>query len=55
LHTILGKENAGQKGKVGIHDCMSNLAPIHIDMNSPSDGNMDIWRNTLLGTLENCR
>ncbi|RYR03792.1 hypothetical protein Ahy_B06g083117 [Arachis hypogaea] len=55
LHTISGKENTGQKGKVGIHDCMSNLAPIHIDMNSPRDGNMDIWHNTLLGTLENCR
>ncbi|XP_020976757.1 uncharacterized protein LOC110271023 [Arachis ipaensis] len=55
LHTISGKENAGQEGKVGIHDCMSNLAPIHIDMNSPRDGNMDIWHNTLLGTLENCR
>ncbi|KAL1365428.1 hypothetical protein HN51_013456 [Arachis hypogaea] len=46
LHTISGKENAGQEGQVGIHDCMSNLAPIHIDMNSPRDGNMDSLSNS---------
>ncbi|XLS97866.1 hypothetical protein HN51_040601, partial [Arachis hypogaea] len=48
LHTISGKENTGQKGKVGIHDCMSNLAPIHIDMNSPRD---DLVDNQLTGPI----
>ncbi|XP_061350338.1 PH, RCC1 and FYVE domains-containing protein 1 [Gastrolobium bilobum] len=46
LHTISGKENAGQEGKVGIHESLPNLAPIHTDINSPRDGNMDSLSNS---------
>ncbi|KAJ1388172.1 Zinc finger, FYVE/PHD-type [Sesbania bispinosa] len=47
LHTVTGKDNAGQEGKVGLPEFLPNLAPIHTtDMNSPRDGNMDSLSNS---------
>lgn len=46
LHTISGKDNAGQEGKVGGHECLPNLTPIHTDIKSPKNGNMDSLSNS---------
>ncbi|KAF7831165.1 PH, RCC1 and FYVE domains-containing protein 1 isoform X1 [Senna tora] len=41
LHTISGKANAVQDGKLGVQECLSNLTPIHTDIHTPKDGNVD--------------
>nr|KYP76012.1 putative E3 ubiquitin-protein ligase HERC2 [Cajanus cajan] len=46
LHTISGKDHAVQEGKVGQHEFVPNVAPIHIDMKSPRDGNIDSLSNS---------
>ncbi|XP_057430235.1 PH, RCC1 and FYVE domains-containing protein 1 isoform X2 [Lotus japonicus] len=46
LHTISGKDNVGQEGKAGLHESLPNLAPVHTDMNSPRDSNMDSLSNS---------
>ncbi|QCD77986.1 hypothetical protein DEO72_LG1g1615 [Vigna unguiculata] len=46
LHTISGKDNAGQEAKVGQHEFVPNLATIVTDMKSPRDGNGDSLSNS---------
>jgi len=46
LHTISGKDNAGQEAKVGQHEFVPNVATIVTDMKSPRDGNVDSLSNS---------
>lgn len=41
LHTISGKTNAGQEGKLRVEECLSNLTPINTDVHTPKDGNVE--------------
>ncbi|OIV95703.1 hypothetical protein TanjilG_01497 [Lupinus angustifolius] len=45
LHTLSGKDNAGQEEKV-IHECLPNLAHIQTDIKSPKVSNMDSLSNS---------
>lgn len=46
LHTISGKDNVGQEGKVGPNEFVPNVAPIHTEMKSPRDVNVDSLSNS---------
>ncbi|KAK7302042.1 hypothetical protein RJT34_12921 [Clitoria ternatea] len=46
LHTISGKDNNGQEGKVGLQEILPSLAPVHTDMKSPREGNLDSLSNS---------
>ncbi|KAE9594430.1 hypothetical protein Lal_00001349 [Lupinus albus] len=45
LHTLSGKDNAGQDEKV-IHECLPNLAHIQTDIKSPKVSNIDSLSNS---------
>lgn len=46
LHTISGKDNVGQEGKAGPNEFVPNVAPIHTEMKSPRDVNVDSLSNS---------
>ncbi|XP_058787771.1 PH, RCC1 and FYVE domains-containing protein 1-like [Vicia villosa] len=46
LHTLSGKDNHGVEQKAVLQECLPNLAPIHTDMNTPRNTNMDSLSNS---------